>query len=77
MAFLCFSFVEVTKLPPSGTPLVSDYGRSSRSSDSNSAPGRRKSMLMDSSLNNYRRLLNSAGDFMKDEIEKLPLRKYE
>ena len=43
-----------------------------------STPGsRRKSMLMDRSLNNFRRLMDSAGEFMKDEIEKLPLRKYE
>ena len=38
---------------------------------------RRKSVLMDTSVKNFVKLLNSAGEFMRDEIEKLPLRKYE
>ena len=38
---------------------------------------RRHSVLMDTSVKNFQRLLNSAGEFMRDEIENLPLRKYE
>jgi len=33
--------------------------------------------LMDSSLKNFKRLIDSAGEFMRDEIEKLPLTNYE
>ena len=36
-----------------------------------------RSVLMDSSLKNFQKMLDSAGEFMKDEIEKLPLNKYE
>ncbi len=38
---------------------------------------RLRSVGLDSSLKNYINLIASAGDFMRDEIEKLPLRKYE
>ena len=39
--------------------------------------GRSVGRGLDSSLENYQQLLASAGEFMSDEIEKLPLRKYE
>lgn len=39
--------------------------------------GRKRSVLMDKSVINYQKLLNSAGEFMREEIEKLPLRKYD
>ena len=32
---------------------------------------------MDTSVKNFQRLLNSTGEFMRDEIENLPLKKYE
>ncbi|TRY75805.1 hypothetical protein TCAL_07001 [Tigriopus californicus] len=38
---------------------------------------RKKSLLMDTGLKKFRQILGSAGDFMSDEIEKLPLRKYD
>ena len=38
---------------------------------------RRRSLLMDSGLKNFRRMMDSAGEFMRDEIDKLPLRKYD
>lgn len=38
---------------------------------------RKKSLLMDTGLKKFRQILGSAGDFMRDEIEKLPLRKYD
>ena len=42
-----------------------------------SAENRRRSVLMDSSLKSFQKMLDSAGEFMREEIEKLPLRKYE
>ena len=38
---------------------------------------RKRSVLMDTSVKNFQRLLNSTGEFMRDEIENLPLKKYE
>ena len=38
---------------------------------------RRKSLLMDSALKKFQEILGSAGEFMRDDIEKLPLRKFE
>ena len=66
--------------PPAGsTPGAASGPRASlgltgRPSD---AGRRRKSVLMDTSVKNFQKMINSAGEFMKDEIEKLPLRKYE
>ncbi len=37
----------------------------------------RHSVLMDTSVKNFQRLLNSTGEFMRDEVENLPLRIYE
>ena len=47
------------------------------SSSISSARGRSVGRGLDSSLENYQQLLASAGEFMSDEIEKLPLRKYD
>ena len=44
------------------------------SSSISSARGRSVGRGLDSSLENYQQLLASAGEFMSDEIEKLPLR---
>lgn len=41
------------------------------------AKKRRHSVLMDTSVKNFQKLLNSAGEFMRDEVENLPLRIYE
>ena len=38
---------------------------------------RHHSVLMDPSVKNYQKLVKSAKEFMSDEIEKLPLNKYE
>jgi hypothetical protein len=51
--------------------------RSSSSSGQTASNKRRHSVLMDTSVKNFQKLLNSAGEFMRDEIENLPLRKYE
>ena len=48
-----------------------------RLSNSAVAKKRRHSVLMDTSVKNFQRLLNSAGEFMRDEVENLPLRIYE
>ena len=44
---------------------------------SNAVKKHRHSVLMDTSVKNFQRLLNSAGEFMRDEVENLPLRIYE
>ena len=41
------------------------------------AQRRQHSVLMDPSVRNYQKLVKSAREFMSDEIEKLPLSKYE
>lgn len=38
---------------------------------------RRHSVLMDTSVKNFQRLLNNAGEHMRTEVENLPLRFYE
>ena len=38
---------------------------------------RRHSVLMDTSVKNFQRLLNNAGEHMRTEVENLPLRIYE
>ena len=53
--------------PTSSSSSSLDYG----------VRGRSVGRGLDSSLENYQQLLASAGEFMSDEIEKLPLRKYE
>ena len=45
--------------------------------DDEGTGARRRTVILDSSLNNFKKMLDSAGEFMRDEIEKLPLRKYE
>ena len=54
-------------LAPTSSSSSLDYG----------VRGRSVGRGLDSSLENYQQLLASAGEFMSDEIEKLPLRKYE
>ncbi len=65
----------------SGDDDDDDGGSSSDSSSDSDGDGgadsRRRSVLMDSSLKSFQRMLDSAGEFMRDEIEKLPLNKYE
>ncbi|XP_040564201.1 adenylate cyclase type 4 isoform X2 [Lepeophtheirus salmonis] len=73
--YLIYPLTRVSRVRMASDPIETRRVYQGGDTLGNHSYQRRRSVLMDTSLKKFRKMKRSAGDFMKDEIERLPLGK--